>query len=230
MHWLFKTGKTANQVIGHNDKAYRKEYYQIPAEFSWVCIESFDSEFPTGLELPRTILSLVCLEPDRCCKSFSWAGHAPLTTPSPLTSQIPHAAFKALHCSVLLSLSLFPTQLASFLVRPDEQVVNKYLLGQVFLCLKTFHLCSASRHSQISHQSYTDFEYSTSIWEVLCLSYCKCHTKHCSVAKSASTISPTRANMLGIRYYSLIINSRGSLCFHVAREPPKQAKRKHYVF
>lgn len=89
--------------------------------------------------------------------------------------------------------------------------------------LKIFNLCFTSSHSQIS------FQFLHTLWilhfHLGSFSYCKYHTKHCCVAQSTTTISPTRANMSGICYYELIINSRDLLCFYVALRSLNQAKR-----
>ena len=61
-------------IVGHNESLTVKVFLSLIKSL-WsslgFVLNPFDFEFPTGLVLPRTILSLVCLKPDRCCKSFS---------------------------------------------------------------------------------------------------------------------------------------------------------------
>lgn len=125
-------------------KAYLEGFfftYQIPTELSWVCIESF--EFPTGLDLPGTILSFLS-EARKVLQEFQLRWPHPFNHPSTDITDSSHSkGFVLLVYSLSLSLSPFsPTQLTSLLVRPDEQVAHKYVLGSFFPCLKTFHLCS----------------------------------------------------------------------------------------
>lgn len=67
-------------------------------------------EFPTGLELPRTIRSLVCSQSQIGVAIVSAELATPLSPPPPpLTSEIPQAASEA-----QLFSSLSPAQLTSF--------------------------------------------------------------------------------------------------------------------
>lgn len=134
--------------------AYRERCicaYQISEEFSGLVLNPLT--FPQGLSFFEQYSLLSVVKPDRCCKSFGWDSHAPptpLLNPNPsstsLSSYDSRDTSCSLQCLVLLC-TLFPppfssTQLSSFLVKPDKQVVHNYLMNQIF------HLCSAYCHSQ----------------------------------------------------------------------------------
>lgn len=109
-----------------------------------------------------------------------------------------------------MRLSLFllsPTLLTSFLVRPDEQVAQKYVLGRLFAWFEDVSslLLLSPSNRLVNTKNFPAGMFSA-------FDSCKYYTRHGRIARSTLTSSPTRANMLGICYYGLII-SWDSCCF-----------------